>query len=351
MSTAVCNRTTRLAQLLADSSVGSSLLLDQSLARFNTYRTGGPAKLMLTVNDLAGLTTVAHAIAREAVEAGVSAAPVLVLGRGSNLLVADRGFDGLVVMLGNNFQQFQIGNTKNAVREDVDTKGTAKEDVDIKDTVEVVGVTAGGGVRMPVLARACANAGLSGFEWAVGVPGTIGGAVRMNAGCHDSDISEVLVSVDVFDLESGLVSTLSPSDLDLDYRKSNLSTYQVVISVKLQLTRTDRRTVLDNLFAVVNWRKANQPSGRNAGSVFVNPPNDSAGRLIESAGGKGLRNATAEVSSKHANFIQVDKGGCSRDVLSLMIELHNMVLDVYDLSLDVETRLVGFSPEEVQALR
>lgn len=351
MSTAVCNRTTRLAKLLADSSVGSSLLLGQSLARFNTYRTGGPAQLMLTVNDLADLITVAHAIVREAAEAGVSAIPVLVLGRGSNLLVADRGFDGLVVMLGDGFQRFRIDNTKNAVREDVDTEDTAKEDVDTEDTVEVTTVTAGGGVRMPVLARACADAGLSGFEWAVGVPGTVGGAVRMNAGCHGSDISEVLVSVDVFDLESGLVSTLRPSDLDLDYRKSNLSTYQVVISVKLQLTRTDRRTVLDNLFAVVNWRRANQPSGRNAGSVFVNPPNDSAGRLIESAGGKGLRNATAEVSSKHANFIQVDKGGCSRDVLSLMIELHNRVLDVYDLSLDVETRLVGFSPEEIQALR
>ncbi|MDE0267858.1 MAG: UDP-N-acetylmuramate dehydrogenase [Acidimicrobiaceae bacterium] len=348
MSTAVCDRTTRLAQLLADSSVGSSLLLGQSLARFNTYRTGGPAKLMLTVNDLADLITVARAIVREAVEAGVSAAPVLVLGRGSNLLVADRGFDGLVVMLGDGFQRFQIDNTENAIREDVETNDTAEEDVATKDAVEV---TAGGGVRMPVLARACADAGLSGFEWAVGVPGTVGGAVRMNAGCHGSDISEVLVSVDVFDLESGLVSTLRPSDLDLDYRKSNLSTYQVVISVKLQLTRTDRGTVLDNLFAVVNRRKTNQPSGRNAGSVFVNPPNDSAGRLIESAGGKGLRNATAEVSSKHANFIQVDKGGCSRDVLSLMIELHNRVLDVYDLSLDVETRLVGFSPEEVQALR
>ena len=337
MPLAACDRAIRLAQRLSDSEAGSSLLLDHSLAHLTTYRTGGPAKLIVTADNFAELKTVAQAVADESSEAGSDPMPVLVVGRGSNLLISDRGFDGLVVLSGHGLKHFQIG--------------LPETEFPCKSGNGVVCLTAGGGVLMPMLARACANVGLTGFEWAVGIPGTIGGAVRMNAGCHGSDISDVLVSATVVDLRGGVASEVAASKLDLDYRSSNLSEYQVVAAVKLRLTMSDTRTVLKQLAQVVGWRRANQPGGRNAGSVFMNPFGDSAGRLIESIGGKGLRVSTAAVSSKHANFIQVDLNGRSQDVLALMTEIHGRVRDTHGVNLNVETRLVGFLPEETRELQ
>jgi UDP-N-acetylmuramate dehydrogenase len=244
--------------------------------------------------------------------------PTLVVGRGSNLLVADAGFAGLAVLL-----------------------GTAYAAVDIAGA----DVRAGGAAPLPVVARHTVGAGLTGFEWAVGVPGSIGGAVRMNAGGHGSDMAATLVDATLVDLAAGGDGTgrvVPVADLALGYRRSAVGPGDVVVSATLALAPGDREAGARTLSEIVAWRRENQPGGQNAGSVFTNPPGDSAGRLIDEAGCKGLRHGSAEVSTKHANFFQADPGGSADDIVALMAEVRRRVHDRTGVDLVPETRLVGF---------
>jgi UDP-N-acetylmuramate dehydrogenase len=279
-----------------------------SLGTSTTYRVGGAAALWVRIDDEEGLSAVATAVSRSGVD-------VLVVGKGSNLLVADAGFDGLAVFLGEGFARVEVSGTT---------------------------VAAGGAALLPVVARRSAAVGLTGFEWAVGVPGSIGGGVRMNAGGHGSDMARVLTGVRVLDLASGEDGWVPAELLDLSYRHSTIGPSQLVIRAELGLQAGDAARSEAEIADIVRWRRDHQPGGPNAGSVFTNPPGDSAGRLIESAGAKGLRIGTAEVSSKHANFIQADDGGRADDVLALMVEVQRRVLDATGVRLRPETRLVGF---------
>jgi UDP-N-acetylmuramate dehydrogenase len=215
--------------------------------------------------------------------------PVLVVGRGSNLLVADRGFPGLAVVLG-------------AFALEIEVHGSD--------------VVAGGAVSLPVLARKTVAAGLTGLEWAVGVPVSVGGGVRMNAGGHGSDIASTAVGVRVFDLRSGEDCAVPASALGLRFRGSDLADHQVVVSARFALAPGERVASEAELAEIVHWRREHQPGGQNAVSVFVNPvPGQlSAGEVIDGLGLRGLRIGTAEVSPKHANFIQADEGGAAADV-------------------------------------
>lgn len=307
-----------LDRRLVDSELAPSLRRDYAMAAHTTYRVGGPVRLFVTADDRAELDTLASIVAASSAAGGPP--PVLIVGRGSNLLVADRGFDGLAVVLGRGLAAFEIDGTT---------------------------VTASGGALLPVLARASADAGLTGFEWAVGVPGTAGGAVRMNAGGHGSDMSESLVEAVVVDLHRGGSTVLSVEDLRLGYRSSSITAHQAVASIKLQLRFGDRRDARAELAEIVQWRRANQPGGRNAGSVFTNPEHAAAGALIESAGARGLRIGSAEVSPKHANFIQSDEGGCAADIVEVMREVRRLVMAEHGVDLATETRLVGFEPWEL----
>ncbi len=318
MTAAVRHLLADLDRRLADSRLGPSLRRDYGLAPHTTYRVGGPARLFVTVNDRAELHTLSSIVSASAAATGPT--PVLVVGRGSNLLVADRGFDGLAVALGSGLAGFEIDGTT---------------------------VTASGGALLPVLARVSADAGLTGFEWAVGVPGTVGGAVRMNAGGHGSDMSESLVDSVVVDLHRGGAAVRSATDLHLRYRSSSIASHQVVATIKLQLTFGDRSAARRELAEIVQWRRANQPGGRNAGSVFTNPEHAAAGALIESAGAKGLRIGSAEVSSKHANFIQSDEGGRAADIVEVMREVRRRVRADHGVELAMETHLVGFEAWEM----
>lgn len=318
MTAAVQHALAEVDRRLASSPLGPSLRRDHGLAPHTTYRVGGPARLFVTVADLAELEMLA-AIVSGASEAGPPV-PVLVVGRGSNLLVADRGFDGLAVALAARLARFDIDGPT---------------------------VRASGGALLPVVARASAEAGLTGFEWAVGVPGTVGGAVRMNAGGHGSDMSESLADAVVVDLHRGDTTVRAAADLQLGYRTSNLAAHQVVASVRLKLRFGDREASRSELAEIVHWRRANQPGGRNAGSVFTNPEHAAAGELIESAGAKGLRVGTAEVSAKHANFIQSDEGGQASDIVEVMREVRRRVSDAHGVELAAETHLVGFEPWEL----
>jgi len=203
-------------------------------------------------------------------------------------------------------------------------------------------VRAGAAASLPVTARRTAAAGLTGFEWAVGVPGSIGGAVRMNAGGHGSDMAASLVRVRVVDLAAGEDGVVNASDLALGYRTSSVRPSQVVVWAELRLAVGDPATSQAEITEIVRWRREHQPGGANAGSVFTNPPDDSAGRLIDAAGCKGLRIGSAEVSPKHANFIQADEGGSADDVWALMREVRARVLAHSGIDLHAETRTVGF---------
>ena len=286
-----------------------------------TYRVGGAAALLL---DAAGPGDLV--LARRAVRA--SGVPVLVLGRGSNLLVADAGFPGLVVALGAGFDAIVPDAAAGRVR-------------------------AGGGASLPVLARRTAAAGLGGLEWTVGVPGSVGGAVRMNAGGHGSDVAAVLVRAGICDLtvdppggrsgEGAPMEVVDASALGLGYRRSAVAPGQVVVWAEFAVEPRDPAAAEAEVAEVVAWRRANQPGGQNAGSVFTNPPGDSAGRLIDAAGLKGLRRGSAAVSDRHANFVQADPGGSADDVAALAREVQRRVEDATGVRLELELRLVGFA--------
>lgn len=289
---------------------------DAPLGALTTYRVGGPAVLLVEDADADDLDLVARAVA-------ASGLPTLVVGKGSNLLVADAGFPGIAVTLGPDLAGITIDGTE---------------------------VRAGGGASLPVVARRTARAALTGFEWAVGVPGSIGGAVRMNAGGHGSDMAAVLATIRVADLTAGedgaVVRTLAVEDLALGYRTSRLRRHEVVVEATLTLAAGDRERSEAEISEIVRWRRENQPGGPNAGSVFTNPAGDSAGRLIDAAGLRGHRVGTAAVSDKHANFIQADTGGRAADVLAVMREVAERVSAVHGVDLHPETHLVGLRWDE-----
>jgi UDP-N-acetylmuramate dehydrogenase len=296
--------TTEAARLL-----GPLAQLDAPLGARTTYRVGGNAALLVEVDRVDSLRRIARVVA----DTGV---PTLVVGRGSNLLVSEAGFDGLAIVLGSWADQIEI---------------------------DGLTVTAGGMVSMPVLARRTAAAGLTGLEWAVGVPGSVGGGVRMNAGGHGSDIAASLVEVHRFDLATGDDGVVPAAQLGLAFRSSSLDDRQVVMSARFALTKGDRPTAEALLADIVRWRREHQPGGQNCGSVFVNPLPRSAGELIDGLGLRGLRHGAAEVSTKHANFIQADEGGRADDVFELMRIVRAKVATECGVDLRSEVRLVGFS--------
>lgn len=292
--------------------LGARAEMHAPIGPLTTYRVGGPAAALVRAEGPEDLELLADVLTGTDV-------PVLVVGRGSNLLVHDDGFAGVVVLLGEGFAAVEIDGTT---------------------------VRAGGAASLPVVARRSAAAGLTGFEWAVGVPGSIGGAVRMNAGGHGSDMAASLITAEVVDLRRGGRSRRAAADLDLAYRSSSIAPEDVVVGAELVLAPGDAVESEAEIAEIVRWRREHQPGGHNAGSVFVNPPGDSAGRLIEAAGYKGHRHGSASVSTKHANFIQADEGGSAADVFTLMQQVRDRVEQQTGVALLVETRLVGFEPVE-----
>ncbi len=294
-----------------------------------TYRVGGRAALLLEAGGVDDLLAVAPAVAGTGL-------PVLVLGRGSNLLVADDGFAGLVVTLaGPEFAAITM-----AARGATDT-GDSNDDPGGRYRVR-----AGGGVALPVLARQTAAAALTGLEWAVGVPGSVGGAVRMNAGGHGADTRTTLRRCALVDLRTGQHERRLVSELAMGYRRSSITADQVVVEAEYQLAPGDRERSEATIRDISRWRREHQPGGQNAGSVFINPlgepPGNSAGWLVDAAGLKGHRHGSAAVSTKHANFILADPGGSADDVVALMLEVQRLVRERLGVTLLAEVRLLGF---------
>jgi UDP-N-acetylmuramate dehydrogenase len=292
---------------------------DVPVADLTTYHVGGPVAVLVRVGSPAELGAVAHALA------GDPLPPLLAVGRGSNLLVADAGFAGLGLVLDGAFDELDLDAAPGTVR-------------------------AGAAVALPVLARRTAAAGRTGLEFYVGIPGSVGGAVRMNAGGHGRETADVLVAAEVADLAAGAVPALRPvADLDLGYRRSALAPSEVVTGASFRVVPGDAAAAEAEVAAIVRWRREHQPGGANAGSVFANPPGDSAGRLIDSLGLKGLRVGGAVVSPKHANFFQAEAGARADDVRRLVLEVRRRVHDATGVTLVPELRMVGF-PDEPDVL-
>jgi UDP-N-acetylmuramate dehydrogenase len=286
-----------------------------AVADLTTYHVGGPVAVLARVGTPAELAAVAAALAGDAFP------PLLVVGRGSNLLVADAGFPGLGLLLDGDF-----------------------EALDLDAGPEVVAT--GAAVALPVLARRAAAAGRTGLEFFVGIPGSVGGAVRMNAGGHGRETADVLVQAEVADLSAGGRPEARPvTALGLGYRCSALGPSEVVTRASFRVAPGDPARAEEEVAAIVRWRREHQPGGANAGSVFANPPGDSAGRIIDSLGLKGLRVGGAFVSPKHANFFQAEPGASADDVRRLVFEVRRRVLDATGVTLAPELRMIGFADD------
>ena len=293
--------------------LGARAERDVRLAAFTTFRIGGPADLLVRANTMADVQATAEAVAATGID-------VLVIGQGSNLLIADTGWRGVVVMVGGEFER-----------------------MDVEPDADGAIVRAGAGMKVPILARRSVAEGLTGLEWMVGVPGSVGGAVRMNAGGHGSDVAANLIDADVVNFGDGRgCLARSVAELGFRYRHSALGPGDLVVRASFRVGTGEVSAGEEELAEIVRWRRANQPGGANCGSVFTNPPGESAGRLIDQLGLKGHRLGTASVSEKHANFIQADPDGSSVDIWNLIVFVRDRVFAETGITLTPEVRTAGF---------
>ncbi|MFN8620921.1 MAG: UDP-N-acetylmuramate dehydrogenase [Chloroflexota bacterium] len=290
--------------------IGVKTSRNEPLARFTTMRVGGPADLFAEVHNLFEL----RAIVRFARARGV---PLFLLGRGSDLVIADAGIGGLVVKVG--AQQVAVEGER---------------------------FTADAGLPMAKAATLAKEAGLTGLEFGLAIPGTVGGAVWANAGAHQSDVAAVLAEAGVIGAD-GTEAAADPAALGLAYRESRLKhaagpVPETVTWAAFRLTPEDPKVIAGRMDEIRRWRQAHQPLGiPSAGSYFRNPPGDSAGRLIDSLGLKGKRVGGASVSQKHANFLVNDEGGTASDVRRLGDEVKAIVHAETGIELTEEVVFAG----------
>ena len=282
------------------------------LGPMTTYKVGGPARWFAEPDGLEDL--------RSILEVVPDPMQVWVLGRGSNVVISDAGFDGLVIRLGRGFSA-----------------------VDVRDDGTIV---AGASAPLPILARAAAEAGRSGLEFYVGIPGSVGGAVVMNAGGHGSDTASVLVEATVLDVVTRSVDRRTPVDLDLSYRHSNLTDDTIVVQATFSTEAIDPAEGMDRLREITRWRREHQPGGTlNAGSVFKNPPDASAGAIIDGLGLKGTHLGPVSVSPVHANWLVATEDATASDIFAFVQYIRGLVADRAGIELVPEIRFIGAFPE------
>ena len=302
----------RLAALAA-----GSVSFDRPLAPLTTYRLGGPAAVLFepaSGADLLTITPASHA-------AGVSPGdiPLLVVGRGSNVVISDRGFEGLVIKM-----------------------GSAMSWIDGSEDPASGCVAAGAATSMPLLANWAARRSLAGLEFTVGIPGSVGGGVRMNAGAHGGSISDTFTGAQIYTLGAEEIVDRDPHALAFDYRRSALGPADIVVSASFDLMADDQTAIRNRMERYRKHRADTQPGAlQNAGSTFKNPPGDSAGRLVEAAGLKGHRIGGAQVSELHANFFIATDGASAQDVFDLVHLVRRRVAERFGVELEPEVGFVG----------
>lgn len=284
------------------------LLLAEPMTKHTSFHIGGPAELMAQPQSEAEL----QSLLLKAAEAAV---PVTLVGNGSNLLVRDKGIRGLVIKLGSMLRDIKVsGNV----------------------------LTFGSGVSLAQASKKAAELGLSGMEFAVGIPGSIGGAVYMNAGAYDGEMSKVVKSVRVMDA-AGEVSELSAGELDFGYRHSALQgSGKIVTSVTVELAAGDKQAIAEKMADFSNRRITKQPLELpSAGSMFKRPPGYFAGTLIDQTGLKGYTVGGAQVSTKHAGFVVNIGGATAADVLQLISDVQAKVFAAHGVKLEPEVLVLG----------
>ena len=281
------------------------------LAPLTTFRLGGPARLFLRAESTEHLVALADVLA-------ATALPLLVLGRGSNLLVADAGWPGVVLTLGQRMRSITVDGTE---------------------------IQAGAAAPLPSLAARSAAASLGGLAFAVAIPGSVGGGVRMNAGAHGSELGDLLVWAEVVDLAAGAAAgpvRRKPEELGLSYRRSALARSAVVTAARFACEPAPEERVRAEIAEARRWRRDNQPVNQpNCGSVFANPLPLAAGQVVERLGMKGERCGGARISEIHANFIVAADGARSADVLELIRRAMRRARDELGVELRTEVQLVG----------
>ena len=289
--------------------LGSRLRTGFPLAPLTSFRIGGPAALFVDAQDDEDLGAVAEAIAATDV-------PIAVIGKGSNVLISDEGFSGVVLRLGKGYRW--------AARD-----GGA--------------LSAGGAMPLPALAGVALRHLLTGLEFGVAIPASLGGAVKMNAGAHGRSMSDVLTRVEVFILDpGGGRRSIVASDAGFRYRGSELPPRAIVVGAALSLEAGEDGAIRERMEEAREWRRRTQPLAEpNCGSVFKNPEGAHAAQLIEAAGAKGFRVGGARVSEKHANFIVADPGARAADVWTLVERVRDAVEGRSGIRLETEVQLLG----------
>ena len=290
---------------------GARLLAAEPLARYTSARIGGPADHFVAVQSVAELEQAVRL-------AWAAALPFRVLGSGSNILVADAGYRGLV-----------IHNDARAIS--------------FREDAGVIVVRAEAGASLPTLARLCVARGAGGLEWGATVPGTVGGAVFGNAGAHGTDVSSNLLVAEILHREAG-IERWSAADLALDYRASRLKAEPesaVVLAAEFKLQAAKPAALQARVDAFIAQRRSTQPPGASMGSMFKNPPADYAGRLIEAAGLKNARIGNAQISALHANFFVNLGDAQAQDVYALIVLARSSVQQKLGVLLELEIGLLG----------
>ena len=281
---------------------------DVPMSAHTSFGIGGPADILVTPHSVNALAQAVKTV----YDAGQKP---LIMGNGTNMLALDGGVRGVIIKVANGLSH-----------------------VEVEDDL----IVAEGGVRMASLCRTCADHGLASLEWAAGIPGTLGGALTMNAGANGGEIGRLTEWVKVI-TPQGDIETLDGDRLSFDYRWSCFQEMDAVIAqAGLRLQKCDPGTVRDDMRAVLEARCQKQPvTMPSAGCVFKRPDDDFAGRLLDEAGAKGMRVGDAVVSSKHANFIVNEGNATARDVLALIDEVKTKVKAAFDVDLVVEVCIVG----------
>lgn len=281
--------------------------LQEPLSRHTSFKIGGPADLYVEPENVEQLIFVRTCLQEQKI-------PYYYLGNGTNLLVHDDGYRGAVVRLSGQFREFYF-------------------------TEQMV--TAGAAVPLAMLAHRAEELGLRGLAFAAGIPGSVGGALVMNAGAHGHSLGELLVDAQILGAALTL-HTRQPQELGLNYRKSNISPPQVVCAVRLQLAAGGQDDLMRQGREALAFRRHRQPRQPNAGSIFKNPPGDAAGRLIEAAGLKGQRVGGAVISEVHANFIVNEHNATAAEVMTLITRAQQQVARQFGVELALEVRLLGY---------
>jgi UDP-N-acetylmuramate dehydrogenase len=280
------------------------------MSRYTTFRVGGPVEALCIISDLEGLQRMVPYLGREKI-------PYLVVGRGSNLLVRDDGFRGVAIILREKLANVEPNGKSDQI------------------------VLAGGGLALFELLDYCKGKGLGGLEFLAGIPGTAGGAVAMNAGAWGCDVGSRVQQIQIV-TSKGELETLGQSRLKFKYRALSIPKGSVITSVKFELNRESPEVVIGKLSENLKKRHEKQPSQYpSGGSVFKNPPQDYAGRLIEKTGLKGKRVGGAMISPKHANFIVNTGGARAADILALMDLARKKVKEQMGVELEPEIRVIG----------